>query len=231
MLFRSLGTLLLGRRRLDEAAVSLERAVTLKPDWSESHTNLGAVWFLRGDRAAALRAFDEALRRNPANAQAHYNRGRVLAAEGRPAEALVAFKESLRWKPADPETLTAAGAVLVATGQVLDATAYYRDALRVQPDFVSALTDLAWILASAEPVEKARADEAVKLAERAATLTSFDNAIVLDTLGASYFAAGRVDDAIRTAERAVGVADRHGETQAVRDITGRLNSYRRSRPD
>jgi tetratricopeptide (TPR) repeat protein len=226
-----LGTLLLGRRRLDEAAVSLERAVALKPEWSESHTNLGAVWFLRGDLSAAMRSFDEALRRDPANAQAHYNRGRVLVAEGKPDAALVAFKESLRWKSADADTLTSAAAALVATGQVSDGVRYYRDALRLQPDLVSALTDLAWILASAEPHDRARAEEAVTLAERAAKLTSFENAIVLDTLGASYFAAGRVDEAIRTAERAVDVAQRGGEAQAVRDITSRLNTYRRRRPD
>jgi tetratricopeptide (TPR) repeat protein/mono/diheme cytochrome c family protein len=221
-----LGTLLLKQRRLDEAVRRFERAIALEPDWSESYNNLGAAWFLRGDLAAASRAFDEAIRRDSRNPQAYFNRGRVLVAERRPSDALVAFKESLRIKGDDPETLSAAASTSVATGQLPDAIRLYREALGLNPDLVTALADLAWILSAAEPRDDLRVAEAVRLAERAATLTSFADPIVLDTLAASYFAARRLSDAIRTAEQALAAAERSGNSRAVQDIGARLRTYR-----
>ena len=225
-----LGTLLLKQRRVDDAVVRLERAAALKPEWPETYNNLGAAWFLRGDLAKASAAFDEAIRYDPENAEAYFNRGRVLAAQRRPAEALVAFRASLRLKGDDPVTLAAAASASAAIGQVSEAIDLYRRALRLNPDLVPALTDLAWILSALEPHDDVRAREAIQLAERAAELTSFNNPIVLDGLAASYFAAGRVMDAVRIAEQAVALAERSGDARAVADIAARLQTYRARRP-
>lgn len=225
-----LGTLLLKQRRLDEATGWLERAIALKPEWAESYNNLGAAWFLRGDLAKASAAFDEAIRRDPENAEAYFNRGRVLAALRRPAEALVAFKVSLRLKSDDPVTLTSAASASASIGQVSEAIDLYRRALRILPDLVPALTDLAWILSGVEPHDDVRTREAIRLAEHAAGLTSFNDPIVLDSLAAAYFAAGRVADAIRTAEQAVAAAEHGGDNRVIADITGRLQDYRARRP-
>jgi tetratricopeptide (TPR) repeat protein len=225
-----LGTLLLKQRRTDEAMARLERAVALKPEWPETYNNLGAVWFLRGDLGKASAAFDDAIRRDPANANAYFNRGRVLASQRRPAEALVALRTSLRLKPDDPDALAAAGSASAAIGQVAEAIDFYRRAVRINPDLVPALIDLAWILSAVEPREDARTREAIQLAEHAAELTSSANPVVLDALAASYFAAGRVMDAIRVAEQAVGAAERNGDARAVADIAARLQTYRARRP-
>ena len=66
------------------------------------------------------------------------------------------------------------------------------------------------------------------MAERAASLTSSQNIVVLDTLAASYFAAGRVADAVNTAARAVALAVARGDANAARDIGERLRAYRAS---
>jgi tetratricopeptide (TPR) repeat protein len=225
-----LGTLLLKQRRLDEAIAWLDKAIALEPGWAESYNNLGAAWFLSGDLTKASAAFDEAIRRDPANAEAYFNRGRVLAAERRPAEALVAFKVSLRLEGDDPVTLTSAASASASVGQVSEAIVLYRRALGVNPDAVPALTDLAWILSALEPREAANSQEAVRLAERAAALTSFNDPIVLDSLAAAYFAAGRVMDAIRVAEQAVVLAERGSDPRAAADIARRLQTYRARRP-
>jgi tetratricopeptide (TPR) repeat protein len=223
-----LGTMLLKQRRVDEALAALRRATALRPDWSENHNNLGVALFLRGELNEASLAFDEALWRNPRNAEALFNRGRVLVAQGRHLEALAAFTKALEIRHDDPDTLVAAASASAAIGQVDDAARLYRDALRISPDLVPALTDLAWLLAAAEPRDANRASEAVRLAERAAHLSA-DNPVVLDTLAASYFAAGRADDAVRTAEAAVAAAERDGNGRAVRDIGERLGVYRSGR--
>ena len=224
-----LGTVLLNEKRLSEAIPRLERATTLQPDWSDAYNNLGAVYLLRGEMDAARQAFDRAIVLDPRSSQAQFNRGRLLMAQRRQPEALAAFMESLRLKPDDPDTLAAAAAAQVSTGDVPGAIRGYREALRIRPDHLSALTDLAWILASGQPADAARADEAVRIAERADALTSSENVVVLDTLAASYFAAGRIADAITTADRAVALAVARGDATAARDIGERLIAYRASR--
>ena len=224
-----LGTLLLNEKRLSEAIPPLERATELQPDWSDAFNNLGAVYLLRGEMDAARRAFDSAIAIDPRSAQAHFNRGRLLMAQRRQREALAAFMESIRLDPDDSDTLAAAAAAQVSTGDVPGGIRSYREALRIRPDHLSALTDLAWILASAQPANAARADEAVRMAERAATLTSSQNIVVLDTLAASYFAAGRVVDAINAGDRAVALAVARGDAAAARDIGERLSAYRSGR--
>jgi tetratricopeptide (TPR) repeat protein len=223
-----LGTLLLEQRRLPAAVESLRRAIAIAPAWSESYNNLGAALFLEGDLSGASQAFDEALRRDPHSASAWFNRGRLLAAGGRGAEALAAFKTSLQIRPEDAETLMAAASTSAAVDSATDAVDFYRHALRRNPDLVPALVDLAWILAGAEPHRPEWAEEAVRLAERAAQLAG-DNPAVLDTLAASYFAAGRVDDAVGAAERGLGAAEVRGDARAVRDLGGRLRQYRAAR--
>src|SRR4051794_20186121 len=190
-----LGTLMLRERQLPEALRSLRRAIAIAPGWSASYNNLGAALFLSGDRPGASQAFADALQRDPNSASAFFNMGRLLAAEGRGAEALAAFNSSLRIKPDDVDTLAAAGSASASTGAVANAIEFYRRAIRLNADLVPALVDLAWILAAAEPRQPEHANEAVRLAERAALLSG-ENAVVLDTLAASYFAAGRIEDAV-----------------------------------
>ena len=225
-----LGTLLLKQRRLDEAIVWLDKAIVLEPGWAESYNNLGAAWFLSGDLAKASAAFDEAIRRDPGNAEAYFNRGHVLVSQRRPAEALVAFRASLRLKSNDPVTLTSAASASASIGQVSEAIVLYKRALDINPDVVPALIDLAWILSALEPKGAVNTQEAIRLAEHAAGLTSFNDPIVLDSLAAAYFAAGRVMDAIRVAEQAVALAERGSDPRAAADIAVRLQTYRARRP-
>jgi Flp pilus assembly protein TadD len=225
-----LGTLLLNEKRVNEALQPLQRATELRPDWSDAFNNLGAVLMLRGDRDAARQAFDKAIALNPRSAQALFNRGRLLMVERRPKDALLVFLDSLRVKPDDPDTRAAAAAAQAEIGDVSGAILNYREALRLRPDMVSALTELAWILAARPTADASQPDEAVRLAERAAALSTPESPLVLDTLAASYFAAGRIDEAIRTAERAVSLAAARGDATAVREIGERLAVYRARRP-
>lgn len=221
-----LGTLLLNQRRLDEAIEQLQAAIAAQPRWSESHNNLGVAHLLKGDLPAAADAFDAAVAQDRGNAQAQFNRGRTLMLTRRPGEALAAFEAASRARPSDPDIIVATAAARAATGDATGAIRDYRAALRRRPDLVGALTDLAWILAHLTPVNPSTAAEAVTFAERAATLTKRQHPVVLDTLAAGYFAAGRVAEAVTTAEEAVRLAEQRGDATAVRDIGERLRRYR-----
>jgi tetratricopeptide (TPR) repeat protein len=225
-----LGTILLKQKRLDEAERHFRRVIELKPDFSESYNNLGVIQFLRGEAAAAMRAFEQALQGRDNNAEARFNLGRVLVVQKRTAEAVAQFNLALRLKPDDAETHASLASALATLGDVKASIGHYRDALRLKPDLVSALADLAWILASADDPMVREPHEAVQLSERAARLTNSQNAVVLDTLALSYFAAGRVDDAVRVAQAAVSVATASGDVATADAIATRLRLYERGRP-
>jgi Flp pilus assembly protein TadD len=219
-----LGVILLKTNRLDAAATHFRRALELKPDDPESYNSLGAIAYVRGASDEAIRLFQQSVRARD-NALAHYNLGRTFAREHRLDEAVAQYEAALAMKSDDPDTHVGLGAVLVERGQTAAAVTHYRDALRLKPDLVSAMTNLAWILATSADQSARQAPEAVRLAEEAVRLTGSKNAIILDTLAVSYFAAGRSNDAIRTARAAVerAVAD-HDEATANR-LRLRLRSY------
>ena len=224
-----LAVVLLKANRLDAAAAHFQRASSLNPDDAESYNGLGAIAYLRGASDEAIRWFQQSLSVHD-NPLAHFNLGRTLARVDRRDDAVAQYRIALTMKPGDVDTRVELGAVLVEQGQTREAIALYQDALRLKPDLVSAMTNLAWILATATDSSLRRPLEAVRLASEAVRLTDARNAIILDTLAASYFEAGRRDDAIRTEEIAIDRAVRdHDEATADR-LRARLRSYQDQTP-
>jgi spermidine synthase len=98
-----------------------------------------------------------------------------------------------------------------------------RAALATAPDDSRISNFLAWILATTPSAQWRNGAEAVRLAERANALTSYEDVNYLDTLAAAYAAAGRFDDAVRTARQALGKAGPASEQAAV--LQDRLARY------
>ncbi|MGA2140739.1 MAG: hypothetical protein ABSH14_17945, partial [Verrucomicrobiia bacterium] len=87
----------------------------------------------------------------------------------------------------------------------------------------------AWLLATLAPADGGDPVRAVTLAERAGELTNNREAEYLDTLAVAYAAAGRFNDAITTAQKAIGLAHSAGQTQIASEIETRLELYRAGR--
>ena len=164
------------------------------------------------------------------NAEAHFNLGRVFARTQRREEAIAQYNAALRIKPEDPETHAGLAAVLADRGDARAAVTHYREALRFKPDLVSAIADLSWILATSTDATIRHPLEAVRLAEDAVRLTNSKNAIVLDTLAVSYFAAGRADDATRTLRAAVDLAVADNDAATADRLRLRLRLYEGKTP-
>ena len=71
--------------------------------------------------------------------------------------------------------------------------------------------------------------QAVKFGERAVELTGGDSCNELDTLAAAYAEAGRYDEAITTAERALAIAKRTGPAELATQLADRLEQLRARR--
>ena len=81
----------------------------------------------------------------------------------------------------------------------------------------------AWILAT--NAELHNGPEALELATRALLLTHSQDAATLDTLAAAYAENGRFEDAIATAERAIGL-----DASQAAAIRRRIEQYNLGRP-
>ena len=86
-----------------------------------------------------------------------------------------------------------------------EAVTRFRRALELNPDWVTALGSLASLYAAAPDASVRNPSEAVRLAERAVTLTVRRDANTLDVLAVAYAAAGDFDRAVAVANEALAL--------------------------
>lgn len=81
--------------RLDSAAIHYARAIALDTNYAFSHADLGEILRRTGDKAGAMRHFEEAQRRDPGDSLVLANLGALYLEAGRFQEAGEAFKTLL----------------------------------------------------------------------------------------------------------------------------------------
>ncbi len=121
---------------LARAGRAAEAEALLAPLESDCYPCLvarGEVAAARGDRAAALRWFGEAVRRGPSLPFAHEALGRALAAAGDPTRAAAAFAEASRIQPKWADPLKQRADLVAARGDHAQAARLYAQAARYAP--------------------------------------------------------------------------------------------------
>jgi Tfp pilus assembly protein PilF len=167
--------------------------------------------------------------KNPNAWLAHNNLGAALMHAGKLEEAIAHCEQALRIKPDYARAHYNLGLALARLGRLPEAMGQWEWARRLNPDYAEAQNNLAWLLATLAPAEGGDPARAVTLAQRACELTNNREAPYLDTLAVAYAATGRFNDAITTAQQAIGLARSAGQTQVVREIEARLELYRAGR--
>jgi spermidine synthase len=108
--------------------------------------------------------------------------------------------------------------------------AHNREALRLEPTLPSARNNLAWLLATSPEASLRDPAEALRLAEGLRDETREPGANLLDTLAAAYAAAGRFDEAIRSAEQAATLAEAEGDLALAQTFRRRISDYQSRKP-
>jgi thiol-disulfide isomerase/thioredoxin len=116
---------------------------------------------------------------------------------------------------------------LMARGDATPAIDTYSAALAADGNNLAILNNLAWHRATHSDAAVRNPTEAVRFAEKAATLSRHQDASILDTLAAAYAAAGRFPDAVATAEKALSLARTQRHQPLVESLSRSLNAYRR----
>lgn len=220
----------LSLQNTDRAAAHLTEALRLDPDFVSAHYNL-ATALVRLERPnEAVEHLRRAVQLRPDFVAARVNLGASLRLLKRYDEATTELRLALQLQPGNAVAHTNLGGILSAEDRPREAIAEYRLALDANPDLLEPLAALAWTLATSPDARLRKPEEAVRLAERAATLTNRRDVTVLDALAAAYASAGRFADAVASEQLALDLVETAGATAAAAPIRLRLERYRRKEP-
>jgi tetratricopeptide (TPR) repeat protein len=207
-----------------------QKALELDPNDARANNSVGISLASVGKPADAIPYFQKATQMHAEYSEAYYNLGLALNDTGRVDEAIVAWSSAVRLQPEMAEAQESLGMAYYSERKYSDAAAHLRIAAGLKPDRVFVLNLSAIVLATC-PDDSVRNDAAaVLLAERARTLTKGQNALVLDTLSASYAEAGRFPDAIDTEQQAINIAVQQGNTRLADMLKDHLSAFTRNLP-
>gem|GEM_PF-6290310 len=215
--------------RPEEAVEQYRSLLELQPDNAVAHYRLGKVFGELGrldDSVTHLRRAADAM---PEYAEAHAYLALALAQQGRLQEAEGCFRRVLELDPANEDACTELSALLQRRGLGEQAVGILREGLRRRPDSLKLSNNLAWFLATAPDPELRDGQEAVRLVWGIRQRMPEDDASILDTLAAAYAAAGRFDEAVISARRALDLVESLELVDLATEVRARLALYESGR--
>ncbi len=199
----NLGNLLRAEGRTDEALAEYEAAVRAMPDEWRLHLQLGLCRLDMQDRLGAIDSFQEVTRLRPERFEGFHNLGLAFLQAGQYRQAEETLARASELAPDRPDTLHYRGLALAGLGNYRKAVATLRTATRMPRASARIAGDLAWILATIEDPTLHRPAEAEPLARQACLSTDFAQPLLLDVLAVATASAGRFDDALGLADKAL----------------------------
>ncbi len=207
-----------------------KHCIAVTKDNYGAHNILG-VTFARQNRFEEARAhFVEALSIKPQYADSLQNLGILLTEHGDFNDALSYLQQAVAVRPELAAVYCKLGLALDMKDQAEQAIIYYRECIRFRPDQQDACNNLAWLLATHPDPKFRDGAEAVRLAEHVCEITAYQKAPLIGTLAATYAEAGRFQDAIAAAEKAIAVARGAGEGAVAERNEQLLQLYRAEKP-
>jgi len=228
--YYNMGITLRAQGRPDQAIICYRQALQLKPYHVEAHSNLGYTLSAQGKFAEAIKHFRQALQVKPDFAEVHYNLGLALKSQGKLDDAIKHLRQALQVKPDLAEAHNNLALVLTMTGQLDKALEHFREAVRLKPDYLEPLNRMARILAMHPDPKLRDPGQSIEIAKRAADLTGYQDAAILETLAAAYASAGQFGRAVITAEAALKLASATQANELADHIRKKIEIYRQAKP-
>ena len=203
----NLGSLLDVLGENEQARASVARAIERDGSDALFHYNHGFSLYKLGRAAEAEASFREALRLRQEFFAAHHDLGNLLAAMGRLDEAESELNLAIVLRPTDAKATASLGNLRYRQGRKAEALELFEKALFHLPDNMPLLSNTARILATSSDASLRNGPRAVGLAEKAAEIGGHKDVGVLSTLAAAYAEVGRFDEAVKTARKALQLAE------------------------
>jgi len=228
--YSNLGALYVSRRHLDDAVREYTEALQLDPTNAIIHLNAGLLFARVGRADDAMNQLAEAVRLDPASSKARYEFGHALLLHGKLQPAKEQLTEAVHLNPEDAHAQFYLGLACLESDSVQEGLKHLAEAARLRPDWVDPLNAQAWVLATS-PDDKVRdGAESLRVAQRAAELSSHHQPTILETLAAAYAETGQFEQATLTANQALQIAQSLGQTNLIPKIQQALELYRDHRP-
>ena len=227
--YNNLANALAASGQLEEAVVNYREAIARQPT-AAAYNNLANAQSRLNRLEEAEVNYRQALRLDPDFAQAHNNLANLLVRVRQFDQAVSHYESAIRLDAGFAEAYHNLGAVLVQRRQYGRAIDVFEKGLSRWPQEVTLANYLALLLAAAPVPGQRNGERAVHMAESAAQATGLENAQILSTLAAAYAEVGRFDEARRTAERALALAEAQNQNPLAEQIRARLALYQSGLP-
>jgi len=170
----------------------------------------------------------EALAVSPYDAETHHLLGVALARKGESIDAFHQLTYYVLIRPDRAEAHSELHRALLALVNSSDAAKLLHQAASAIPDSAVALDELSWVFATHPNDELRDGHEAVRLAERACTLTKRTNPLLLATLASAYAETGNFSEAIKITQESISKAGNN--TDAIELDQKLLRSFQSNSP-
>lgn len=227
-LFAARGTVLLEKGDSAAAFADFNHALLLRPGDPMLLARRGYAQFKQGHVALALPDLEEAIRLNPAEALFYAWRASILASTNQLDRALADIEHAIALKPREPGFFGLRAAVYVKQAQYQKGIEDYEQAIALNPAAQELYNNLAWLRATCPSAESRNGAEAVRLATKAAQLTSFKLPHVVDTLAAAYAEAQDFENAVKYQKQCLQLIT--AENTRAQDMRKRLILYENRQP-
>ena len=132
--YNYIGDALRQNGRFDDAIISYQKALTIKPRVAEVYFNMGCAFQKKDAFNQALVCYRQAISIKPDYAKAHNNIGSVLHLTGALSDALVSYHRALTANPEYAEAHYNIGNINTRLGKSAAAIENYTQAARIDPD-------------------------------------------------------------------------------------------------
>jgi Tfp pilus assembly protein PilF len=226
----NLGTILIGKGKLDDAMEHFQMSVEFKPDDADSHNNLGFVLFKRDQTDKAIDQYQKALAIKPDDADANHNLGIALYKIGRVDDALVYYRKAWLVQPDNAEINNDLANALSRKGETAAAIQHWQRALEIRPQYVPTENNLAWALATNPDPTLRNGAKAIQLAQAANQSSGGKSLLLLRTLAAAYAEGGQFTNALATAGQALQLAATEGNMPMINSFEAQMKLYESGKP-
>ncbi len=204
--------------------------VVVSPDSSVAHVNFADALAEADVPLGAVHEYERALELNPRDAIAAHHLADVLMRLGDSPRAAMMYRRALELRPDLAVVLPKLAHALVASGRPHEAAVLLRNRLQLSPGDLEAAEFLADLLAT-YPDESVRSgEEAERLARRVNEARGGRDGAVLLTWASALAEAGRFEESIAAAEKALSIADDTEDRRLAGELQRRLELFRRHKP-